>query len=189
MTTLNTDTTTAQSAGATAPAMPLAHPVAAQDFLAAIQALGVTHVLIVPDTYLKTLIAALEAAGTPHVVPVCTEDEAIAIHAGMYIGGLKSMLLIQNNGFYASINALKAIPLDARVPTLMVIGEFGRDVTRPSRDNASRAVRMIEPTLETWGVPYYRIDAPQHLGHLAEAYRRAYDERGPVAVLVGGATS
>lgn len=183
-------TTPAETRSTQVPAgEPLARPIPAQEFLAAIQALGVTHVLMVPDTYLKTLITAIERAGTPRIVLACTEDEAIAMNAGMYIGGLKPMLLIQNNGFHASMNSLKAIPLDARVPTLIVIGEFGRDVTRPSRENASRAVRMVEPTLETWGVPYERLDAPEHLGRLAEAYRRAHEERGPVAVLVGGPTS
>src|SRR5262245_22186327 len=75
---------------------------------------GIIHVLTVFDTHQKSLLALIAERGTPRLISVCTEDEAIAINAGLYIAGQRPLLLIQNNGVYASVNALKAIGLDAR---------------------------------------------------------------------------
>ncbi|MGH9845499.1 MAG: thiamine pyrophosphate-binding protein [Blastocatellia bacterium] len=166
-----------------------ARAVDAQALLDAIRAAGVTHVLTVPDTHQRTLLALLAETDTPKLITVCTEDEAIGINAGLYIGGARPMLLIQNNGCYACLNTLKAIPLDAQVPTFMLIGEHGRDVTKASRENADRSVRMLEPTLEAWDVPYYRLEGPEDLDNFERAYRQCQEQGGPVAVLVGAPTS
>ncbi|MGH8239995.1 MAG: hypothetical protein ACREXP_23690, partial [Steroidobacteraceae bacterium] len=121
----------------------------------------------------------------PALITACTEDEAIGINTGLYCGGAKPMLLIQNNGLYACLNTLKALPLDARVPTFMLIGEHGRDVALASRDNADLSVRMLEPTLELWGVSYSRLEQDEDLGNFQRAYLHCQHEGGPVAVLVG----
>ena len=154
-----------------------------------IVAQAITHVLTVPDTHQKTLLALLAERGIPRLITVCTEDEAIAINAGLYAAGKRPMLLIQNNGVYASVNALKAIAFDAKVPTCMLVGEFGRDVSRPSRENAWRSVRMLEPQLEAWGVPYYRLERPADAPRFGEAYTRCWDDQGPVVAIVGAPTS
>ena len=167
---------------------PVARSVPADAIVREIQQLGITHVITVPDTFQKTLLAALAELKEPRLLTVCTEDEGIAINAGLYIGGARPMLIIQNNGLYACMNSLKAIPFDARVPTLLVIGQFGRDVTKTARENSLRAVRMVEPTLDTWGVLYYLLEGPEDIECFAEAYRRCQDERGPVAVIVGAPT-
>ena len=170
-------------------ALPVARSVPARVLFEEIRRLGITHVLTVPDTYQKTLLDLLAQAESPRLVPVCTEDEAIAINAGMYIGGQRPMLLIQNNGLYACMNALKAIALDAQVPTFLLVGQYGRDVNRPAAENRSRAVRMVEPTLDTWGVPYYRLEGPEDVENVARGYRQSLEQRGPVVVIVGAPTS
>lgn len=166
-----------------------ARAIDAQALLDAMRAAGITHMLTVPDTHQRTLLALLAETSTPKLITVCTEDEAIGINAGLYIGGARPMLLIQNNGLYACLNTLKAIPLDAGVPTFMLIGEHGRDLTQPSRENAERSVRMLEPTLEAWGVPYYRLEGPEDVGNFERAYHQCQEQGGPVALLVGAPTS
>ena len=42
----------------------------------------------------------------------------------------------------------------------MLVGYFGRDVTRTARDNAGRGVHLIEPTLDTWGVAVFSDREP-----------------------------
>lgn len=156
--------------------------------LAALRAIGITHVITVPDTHQRTLLTLLAESSHPRLITVCTEDEAIAINAGVYIGGARPLLLIQNNGLYACLNALKAISLDARVPTLMLVGEHGRDLAVASRENSERSVRMLEPTLELWEVPYFRLDDPEHLSRLEVAHRLSIERAWPVAVLLGAPT-
>ncbi|MFI5268605.1 MAG: thiamine pyrophosphate-binding protein [Chloroflexota bacterium] len=103
-----------------------------------IQACGVSHVLTVPDTHQKTLLALLASEHQPELLTVCTEDEAVGINLGLYAGGKRPMLLIQNNGLYACLNAIKALSLDARVPLFMAQGQIGG----PDSSYESRAYRM-----------------------------------------------
>jgi sulfopyruvate decarboxylase TPP-binding subunit len=155
----------------------------------AVRALGVTHIICVPDTMQKTAIDSLAATAPPELLYVCTEDEAIGINAGLYITGHQPMLLIQNNGLYACINTLKAIALDAQVPTFMLIGQYGRDVTKTIEANTRRQVHRLEPTLDAWGVPHARLEGPADLPKLRAMWDRAWETKGPAAALVGTATS
>jgi sulfopyruvate decarboxylase subunit alpha len=160
----------------------------AQQLLDAIAAAGVTHVITVPDTHMKSLLDLLAKQDAAGLLTVCTEDEAIGINAGLFIAGHRPMMLIQNNGLYACVNTLKAIALDAQVPTVMLIGQYGRDTSKPVEENRLRAVRLLEPTLELWGVPFARLDRPDDLPRFQEIYRRALESRGPAAAIVGAPT-
>lgn len=164
---------------------PVATGIEGKAIAATIRALGVTHLICVPDTNLKTAIAALHEGGTPKMIYACTEDEAVGINAGLYMTGHRPMLLIQNNGLFACINTLKAIALDAKVPTFMLIGQFGRKVDKAVEDNPLRSVRLLEPTLAIWGVPSYRLEGPKDLSNIAAAWEKAWSSRGPSAAIVG----
>jgi sulfopyruvate decarboxylase TPP-binding subunit len=154
----------------------------------AVRALGVSHIICIPDTNLRTTIASLVAAEPPRMIYACTEDEAIGIHTGLYITGHKPMLLIQNNGLYACINTLKAMPLDAQIPTFFLIGQFGRDAKLAVEDNPRRAVHRLEPTLATWDVPFFRIESPDDIGNVRRAWDTAWQRLGPAAAIVGAPT-
>ena len=167
---------------------PVARGVEADAILAEIDRLGITHVICVPDTFQRTIIARWAERDVPRLLRVCTEDEGVGINAGLYMGGENPMMCIQNNGIFASINTLKAIALDAKVPTFMMVGQFQRDVTKPIEENRSRAVRMLEPTLATWGIPYWRIEGPDDIGAIEQAYRRAHEDLGPAVAIVGAPT-
>jgi sulfopyruvate decarboxylase TPP-binding subunit len=172
----------------TTEAQPVAFGVEAAAIAAEVDKLGITHVICIPDSFQRTIIARWADGDSPKLVRACTEDEGVGINAGLYMGGQNPMMCIQNNGIFASINTLKAIALDAKVPTLMMVGQFQRDVTKRIEDNRSRAVRMLEPTLETWGIPFWRLEGPDDIGVIAEAYSRAQTDQGPAVVIVGAPT-
>ena len=167
----------------------VATPVEAELLAESVLELGITHIITVPDTVQKTFLALMEQQDKIKVLTVCTEDEAMGINVGLHATGHKPMMVIQNNGFYASINTLKALAFDAQVPTFIFVGQFGRDITKDANDNCRRGVRMLEPTMQTWGVPYYNLEGPQDIGVVAEAYRKCQEVEGPVAVIIGAATS
>ena len=157
--------------------------------LEGIRAADVTHVVTVPDTHQKTLLDLLAVSRTPELVTVCTEDEAMGVNLGLFMGGKRPMLLIQNSGFYAAMNTVRGLSLDPRVPACLLIGEFSRDSALAPADHASRLVHLLEPTLRTWEIPYHRLDHPDDLPAIPEAMARACRERGPVALLVGATTA
>jgi sulfopyruvate decarboxylase TPP-binding subunit len=168
---------------------PVALSVPATAIVAELLNLDITHVVNVPDTHQLTLLAELARQSQIRLLTACTEDEAIAINAGLWIGGQRPMLSIQHVGLLAAMNNVKGIAMDGRIPTCMLVGYFARDLTRPARANASNAVRLIEPTLDTWGVAYFPIETPDDLPVIAQAYRHAEERHGPAVVLIGAPTS
>jgi sulfopyruvate decarboxylase subunit alpha len=160
-----------------------------QAMLDALVDLGITHVVTVPDTHQKSLLALLQTVERPGLITACTEDEAFAINAGLYMGGARPILLIQNAGLYAGMNSLRGVALDGRVPTCALVGEYLRDPAVASTDNPARVVHLAEPTLDLWGVPYRRLETPAGIGTIAEAYQLALDSSGPSVVLVGATTA
>jgi sulfopyruvate decarboxylase TPP-binding subunit len=170
-------------------AAPVASSVPAGAIVQEMLALGVRHVINVPDTHQRTLLSALARQSQMRVLTACTEDEAIAINAGLYIGGQRPILSIQQVGLLAALNNVKGIAMDARIPTCMLVGYFGRDVTRTARENAARAIHLIEPTLDTWGIAYFPIEGPDDVSAIASAYRHSLEHLGPSVVLIGAPTS
>jgi sulfopyruvate decarboxylase subunit alpha len=159
-------------------------PLSAARMLDALRAAAVSHVIMVPDTYQKTFLAAVEVASDLKTVSACTEDEAVAINAGLYASGHRPILSVQNNGIYACINSLRGIALDGAVPTVMLIGQFGQTADIAPEDSPLRMVRMLEPTLATWSIPVRRLWSNADLAHLPPDYEEAQARRGPAALVI-----
>lgn len=167
---------------------PVAQSVSAHAIVDELNKLGITHVVNVPDTHQRTLLAELSRQSRIRVLTACTEDEAIAINAGLWIGGQRPMLSIQQVGLLAAMNNLRGISLEARIPTCILVGYFGRDVTRSARANSARSIKLIEPTLDAWDVKYFPIEVPNDLSAIADAYRHSQEQLGPAVVLIGAPT-
>ncbi len=168
---------------------PIARSVSASAILDELRRLQVTHVINVPDTHQRTLLAELARQSEIKLLTACTEDEAIAINAGLWIGGQRPVLSIQQVGLLAAMNNVKGLSMDARIPTCMLVGYYGRDVTLPARANRGNGVRLIEPTLEAWGVKYFPVEGPEDIGAIAAAYHHSLENSGPAVVLIGAPTS
>src|SRR4029453_531902 len=118
-----------------------------------------------------------------------TEDEATAIAAGLYMGGEPVVLMIQHAGLYASINPLRGVAMDGRVPMFYMIGLLSREKDKDPRESRHSMVRYCEPLLDTFGVPHARLEGPNDVHLIPEYYRLSPARNGPTAVLVGLETS
>lgn len=153
----------------------------------AVEQLG--WILSVPDTHQKTVLAALDKEQALRVVTCATEDEATAIAAGLYMGGEPVVLMIQHAGLYASVNTLRGVAMDGRVPMFYMIGLLSREQDKDPRESRHSMVRYCEPLLDTFGVPHARLEGPNDVHLIPEYYRLSRQRRGPAAVLVGLETS
>jgi sulfopyruvate decarboxylase TPP-binding subunit len=97
--------------------------------------------------------------------------------------------MIQHAGLYASVNTLRGVALDGRVPVFYMIGLLSREKDKDPRESRHSMVRYCEPLLDTFGVPHARLEGPDDVRLIPEYYRRAWERRGPAAVLVGLETS
>ena len=142
-------------------------------------------ILSVPDTHQKTVLAALEHQSAIRLITCATEDEANAIAAGLHVGGEPCLLMIQHAGLYASVNTLRGVAIDGRVPIFYLIGLLSREKDRDPSESRSSMVRYCEPLLDTFGVPHARLEGPADLHVIPEYYKLSRERRGPAAVLVG----
>ena len=166
-----------------------AQSIPADLLLSAIREAGVQDVVLVPDTHQRTVLDLLMDDDEIRTVHCSTEDEAIAVSAGLIIGGRRPMMQIQHAGLYASVNNLRGVGLDGQFPIVMLIGLLGRDPELEPEDDGSSMVRLCRPLLETLGVPSHLLDGPDDLHHIADAFDEAAERHGPVALLVGTTTS
>ena len=165
--------------------MPVAEAIPAADLLQSLRDVGVTDVVAVPDTHQRSLIQLLDSTEDIRFIQAATEDEAVALAAGLIVGGRKPVVQIQHAGLYACVNHLRGIAEDGRFPMVFLIGLLGRDPHRMPRDHAGSMVRLAEPLLDTMQVPHWLLDGPGDLGRVAEAFAAADERQGPTALLVG----
>ncbi len=142
-------------------------------------------IVSVPDTHQRTVLAALDKERAIKVLTCATEDEAVAIAAGLCIGGEPAVLMIQHAGLYASVNTLRGVAKDGRVPMFYMIGLLNREKDKDPRESRHSMVRYCEPLLDLFGVPHARLEGPNDVHWIPEYYRLSRARRGPAAVLVG----
>ncbi|QGZ57726.1 thiamine pyrophosphate-binding protein [Paraburkholderia acidiphila] len=150
---------------------------------------GTSHVVTVPDFVQFALHDKLRNAGEGmQQIFACSEDQALTTATGLYIGGASPVLMMQNQGFYKCLNTLRATCIDASVPMVFLVGQFGREIENfgaPARRSRRSVVWMIEPLLEAIGVRYWNVDEDEHVKRCAEAFAHAKATEGPAVVLIG----
>ena len=88
---------------------------------------GVGFVNYVPDAGHKRLIELCQGDRAMRAIPLTTEEEGIGLAMGAWLGGAKSVLLLQSSGVGNLVNALGAV-MECRFPFLMLVtmrGEHG----------------------------------------------------------------
>ncbi len=136
----------------------------------------------VPDAGHAQLIKLFEADPAVVCNLLTTEEEGIAIAAGAWLGGLRSVLLLQSSGVGNCINML-ALATISRFPLLMLVtmrGEWAE--FNPWQVPMGQAT---EPALNAIGVRTFRADTPADLlESVSSAATLAFDADQQVAVLI-----
>ena len=169
--------------------MPFAESISASFLVNTLKDCGVHDVVIVPDTHQRTVIEYLKVHEDIRLIQSSTEDEALAICAGLIIGGRRPVLQIQHAGLFACANNLRGVAIDGQVPIVLLVGLLGRDVNKLPRDNFGSMVRYTEPILEALEIPFFNLERKKDIGMISKAFDEAERRQGPVAVLVGEETS
>jgi len=164
------------------------HAVPASACIAALRQIGVDHVVTVPDWVQLALHARLEAGEDGlALLNTCNENQAVTVAAGLTLGGRRPLLVMQNQGLYNCINTLRAVCLDAHIPLVLMVGQFGREYAnlgQPATASRRSMVRLMQPLLDALGIPFHLLDRPADLPCLALAYAQAEQRGGAVVVLV-----
>ncbi len=152
--------------------------------LGVIRRLGFTHVLSIPDSESRLLHAAVEHDPDLELVVPCREGESIAIAAGLWVGGAKPLLLIQNTGLMEAGDALRGCGVGPSVPLRMLVGWRGFAGADAGKLPIDSAYTYTEPLLEAWGVPYEILAGSDDLDAIERMDAVAEQTSRPAAVLV-----
>ena len=137
----------------------------------------------VPDAGHSQLIRMFSADNDVTTNVLTTEEEGIAIAAGAWLGGQRSVLLMQSSGVGNCINMLSLSAI-GRFPLLMLVtmrGEWAE--FNPWQVPMSRAT---QPSLEAIGLKVMRAETAEDLVETVEsAAALAYESDQQIAVLIG----
>jgi sulfopyruvate decarboxylase alpha subunit len=115
-------------------------------------------------------------------VPLTTEEDGIGLAAGAWLGGTRSVLLMQSSGVGNIINVLGMVKV-CRFPLLIIVtmrGEKGE--FNPWQVPMGEATARV---LETMGVAVRQAGEAQTVApHVRAALRIAFQAQGAEAVLV-----
>ena len=171
-----------QSKGAASAGADIAAPGWPLELYRALKAARVRQVSYVPDAGHAQLIKLFEADAEAVSNLLTTEEEGVAIAAGAWLGGLRSVLLLQSSGVGNCINML-ALSTISRFPLLMLVtmrGEWAE--FNPWQVPMGQAT---EPALNAIGVRTFRADTPADLlDAVASAATLAFDADQQIAVLI-----
>jgi sulfopyruvate decarboxylase TPP-binding subunit len=144
---------------------------------------GITHVIWIPDSDLGTWENALRSSPGLELIRVCREGEAIAIAAGLLLGGQRPIVMVQCTGFFEAGDALRNIVHDMKLPLFLLIGIRGYLAYQRGARGDTCPV-FAEPILKTWQLPYIMLDRNGSGSDLAAAYQQAWkDQRSACALL------
>ena len=143
---------------------------------------GITHIVWLADSEARFMYEAMVSQRELTLVPICREGEAIAIAAGLMLGGKEPVVLHQSTGFFESGDSVRGLALDLQLPLLLLIGYRGWRRDAPMTDSAAI---FIEPILDTWGIKHYLVETDEDVERISIAYKEAHETNRPVAILIG----
>ena len=154
----------------------------------AVKQAGVEFVVAVPDIVTSDgLLWPIARDADFRLVRVCKEDEGVSICGAMSYNGTRALLLMQQTGLMDSLNAIRAIGMDYRLPICMMVGLQGKEPKRKSAESASYGVRIIEPVLDAMQIPYRVIEEPADVAHIAGDIDAAYQQSRTFVFLIARA--
>jgi sulfopyruvate decarboxylase alpha subunit len=148
-----------------------------------LKAAGIRQMSYVPDAGHSTLIRLFGEDRDVTANVLTTEEEGIAIATGAWLGGERSVVLMQSSGVGNCINML-SLPVQTRTPLLMLVtmrGEWAE--FNPWQVPMGQAT---EASLRAIGVTVLRAETGEDLiDVVAQAAGMAFDADQQIAVLIG----
>jgi len=149
----------------------------------ALKAAGVRLVSALPETWLVHLMRLAEEDPEMTLVRLAKEEEGIGVSTGAHFGGIRSALLMQNHGFFQSINGIISLALLYKIPLLLLISDRGYLGERdPWQTEGGKHTRRV---LDALGIVHGELKRPEEVERaVARAMTLAHASLAPVALLL-----
>ncbi len=146
----------------------------------------ITHAIGVPDNGSARIYELLRGEPEIEVITVTREGEAFAVASGLYVGGKKPVIIIQNTGFLESGDAFRGTVVNMRVPVVVFIGYRGYHNRDADGQWVDSVASFLEPTLKAWNLPYELLETDNDIRCIGAAFEKTAETSLPAAVLLIG---
>jgi sulfopyruvate decarboxylase TPP-binding subunit len=152
-------------------------------FLQVLKDNDIRLVTYVPDNVLAPLLTGVTS--DIYFRSICTtrEDEAIGVVSGAWMGGLKSVVMMQTSGFALIANALASLAVPSQIPCVMVIAERG--TMGESNVGQHLVARTMRPVLDTLGIAHHTLTDEANMRFIADrSIKQAFMTQASVALIL-----
>jgi sulfopyruvate decarboxylase subunit alpha len=164
-------------------AVPSADPHRPSEILDTLKRLGFGVAVAVPDGWLGEILVRIENEPSMRLVRATHEEEALAIACGTRLGGLRTVLIVQNAGLLSMGAGMVSLAQRYQFPLLLLVSYRGT-----SEDPVFYHVpkgRVTEPVLNGLAVPYARAERNRPIGaQVEQAATYAEEASCPFALLL-----
>jgi sulfopyruvate decarboxylase subunit alpha len=147
--------------------------------------LGFTDAVSIPDGESRHLYQALVDDADIEVYLPTREGEGIAIAAGLWVGGRKPVVVLQNTGLMEAGDALRGCGIGPSIPLFLIVGWRGYPGAMSGALPLDSAYPYTEPLLDAWGIPHRRLMGDDDLDVIEEMSAAAETISKPAAVVYG----
>jgi sulfopyruvate decarboxylase TPP-binding subunit len=154
------------------------------EVVAAFRECGLTHVIWLPDSSLgKWEEALVQAAPEVQLIRVCREGEAIAIAAGLMLGGKRPIVVMQCTGLFEAGDALRNVVHDLKLPLIVLVGVRSMLAYRNGLSSDTCPL-YTEAIVSAWQIPSRWIEPTITKGDLASLLSSAQNAQSPQILLL-----
>jgi sulfopyruvate decarboxylase TPP-binding subunit len=143
---------------------------------------GVTHVVYLPDSETNWLYLLMKADPTIRLIGIGREGNACSVAAGLWLGGAKPLILIQNTGMLEAGDSIRGWLMSLNVPIVLMVGYRGWTRHGVTTDTVAT---YTERFLMAFGLNYYLVESDADSSRIGVAFEEAKRTQQPVVILVG----
>jgi sulfopyruvate decarboxylase subunit alpha len=148
---------------------------------------SVEFIPCLPDIHTSEgLLRPLSTDPDLKLIRVCKEDEGIGICAGLSYCDKRALLLMQYSGLLDSINALRIVGVEYKLPICMMVGLLNKEPGVLPENSKHYSIRITGPVLDAMGVEHHLIETDSDIGKVRPAIEGAYTLSRPVVLFIGG---
>ena len=156
---------------------------ASQVIYDALKASGVRVASALPETWLVHLIRLADDDPDMTLVRLAKEEEGVGISMGAHLAGVRSVMLMQNHGFFASINGIISGAQLYRIPLLMLVSHRGHFGERDPWQTEGGL--LTTHVLDALRIPFDTLDNVDEAAHKIERVQTlAESSLRPAALLL-----
>ena len=153
------------------------------EILETLRRLGFGAAVAVPDGWLGEILVRIEQEPTMRLVRATHEEEALAIACGIQLGGVRTVLIVQNAGLLSMGAGMVCLAQRYQFPLPMLVSYRGT-AEDPVFYHIPKG-RATEPVIQGLGLAYVRADRNMPIGPQIEAAATYAEEScSPFALLL-----